>query len=53
MFLSQEDEHCGCFVAPVLALLAASSATADDTFLKFKGGIGVDPVSSIGPSAVD
>jgi hypothetical protein len=23
---------------------------ADDTFLKFKGGIGVDPVSSVGPT---
>jgi hypothetical protein len=43
----------GASLAPVLALLAASSATADDTFLKFKGGIGVDSVWSIGPSAVD
>ena len=37
-------------MAPVLALLVASSAIADDTFLKFKGGIGVIPVSSIGPT---
>ena len=40
----------GASLAPVLALLVASSAMADDTFLKFKGGIGVDPVSSAGPT---
>jgi len=40
----------GASLAPVLALLVASSAIADDTFLKFKGGIGVIPVSSIGPT---
>jgi len=39
-------------LAPVLALLVASSAIADDTFLKFKGGIGVMPVSSVGPPPV-
>jgi hypothetical protein len=40
----------GASLAPVLALLIASSAMADDTFLKFKGGIGVMPVSSVGPT---
>jgi hypothetical protein len=35
-------------LAPLLALLIASSAMAEDTFLKFKGGIGVIPVSSVG-----
>src|SRR5260370_19418766 len=40
----------GASLAPALALLVASSAMADDTFLKFKGGIGVDPVSSVGPT---
>ena len=38
----------GASLAPVLALLVASSAMADDTFVKFKGGIGVIAVSSIG-----
>jgi hypothetical protein len=38
----------GASLAPVLALLVASSAMADDTFVKFKGGIGVIPVSSVG-----
>jgi len=42
----------GASLAPVLALLVASSAMADDTFLKFKGGIGVMPVSSVGPPPV-
>ena len=37
-------------MAPVLALMVASSAMADDTFVKFKGGIGVIPVSSVGPT---
>jgi hypothetical protein len=40
----------GASLAPVLALLVASSAMADDTFVKFKGGIGVIPVSSVGPT---
>jgi len=42
----------GASLAPVLALLVASSAMADDTILKFKGGIGVMPVSSVGPPPV-
>ena len=37
-------------LATVLALLVASSAIADDTNLKFNGGIGVIPVSSVGPT---
>src|SRR5260370_41185940 len=40
----------GASLAPVLALLVASLAMADDTFVKFKGGIGVIPVSSVGPT---
>src|SRR3984893_12960769 len=40
----------GASLAPVLALMVASSAMADDTFVKFKGGIGVIPVSSVGPT---
>jgi hypothetical protein len=39
----------GCLV-PVLALMVTSSAMADDLLAKFKGGIGVDPVSSVGPT---
>jgi hypothetical protein len=42
----------GALLAPVLALLVASSAMADDTFVKFKGGIGVMPVASIGSTGV-
>jgi hypothetical protein len=42
----------GASLAPVLALLVASSAMADDTFVKFKGGIGVIPVSSVGSTGV-
>ena len=42
----------GASLAPVLALLVASSAIAGDTFLKFKGGIGVQPVTSVGPPPV-
>jgi len=40
----------GASLASVLALLVAFTAMADDTFLKFKGGIGVIPVSSVGPT---
>src|SRR5208282_4291166 len=40
----------GASLAPVLALLVASSAMAADTFVKCKGGIGVIPVSSVGPT---
>ena len=40
----------GASLAPVLALLVASSARADDTILKFKGGIVEIPV--IGTPAV-
>jgi len=40
----------GASLAPVLALLVASSAMADDTILKFKGGIVEIPV--IGTPAV-
>ena len=40
----------GASLAPVLALLVASSAIADDTILKVRGGIGVIPVSSLGPT---
>jgi hypothetical protein len=40
----------GALLAPVLALLVASSAMADDTFVKFKGGIGVMAVAGIGPT---
>jgi len=39
-------------LAPVLALLVASSAMAHDTFLKFQGGIGVIPVSSVGSTGL-
>ncbi|MBV9874721.1 MAG: hypothetical protein JO025_08335 [Verrucomicrobia bacterium] len=39
-------------VVPVLALLFASSAMADDVLARFNGGIGVIPVSSLGPPAV-
>ena len=42
----------GASLAPVLALLVASSAMADDTILKFKGGIGVMAVAGIGPTGV-
>jgi hypothetical protein len=42
----------GALLAPVLALLVASSAMADDTFLKFKGGIGVMAVAGFGPPLV-
>jgi len=38
----------GASLVLVLALLPLSSARADDIFLKFKGGIGVDPVSNLG-----
>jgi hypothetical protein len=40
----------GASLAAVLALMVASSTMADDTFLKFRGGIGVIPVSSVGPT---
>src|SRR5260370_19712873 len=41
----------GALLAPVLALLVASSAMADDnTFVKFKGGIGVMAVAGFGPT---
>jgi hypothetical protein len=39
----------GAFLVPVLALLVASSAMAQDIIVAFKGGIGVIPVSSVGP----
>jgi hypothetical protein len=42
----------GASLAPVLALLVASSAMADDTFVKFKGGIGVMAVAGFGPPLV-
>jgi hypothetical protein len=42
----------GVSLAPVLALLVASSAMAQDEFLEFKGGIGVIPVSSVGSTGV-
>jgi len=38
----------GASLVLVLALLLASSATADEILLKFKGGIAVDPVSNLG-----
>ena len=41
----------GASLALVLALLVAYSAMADDTFLKFNGGIGVTLFSSIGVMA--
>jgi hypothetical protein len=37
---------------PVIALLFASSAMAADILVKFSGGIGVNPVSSVGPPPV-
>ena len=37
---------------PVFALLFASSAMANDILAEFKGGIGVIPVSSLGPPPV-
>jgi hypothetical protein len=37
---------------PVFALLFASPAMANDTMIEFSGGIGVIPVSSLGPPAV-
>ena len=37
---------------PVLALLFASSAMANDIIVKFNGGVGVIPVSSLGPPPV-
>jgi len=37
---------------PVLGLLLASSAMANDILVEFKGGIGVIPVSSLGPPPV-
>jgi hypothetical protein len=37
---------------PMLALLFASSAMANDILVEFKGGIGVIPVSSLGPPSV-
>src|SRR5260370_17777981 len=40
----------GASLAPVLALLVASSAMAHDTFVKFKVGIGVIPASIAGPT---
>jgi hypothetical protein len=40
----------GALLAPVLALMVASSAMAHDTFVKFKGGIGVMAVAGIGPT---
>jgi hypothetical protein len=40
----------GASLALVLTLLVASSAMAHDAFLKFNGGIGVMPVSSVGPT---
>ena len=42
----------GASLAPVLALLVASSAMAGDEFLEFKGGIGVIPVASVGSTGV-
>jgi hypothetical protein len=42
----------GASLAPVLALLVASPAIAGDTFLKFRGGIGVMPVLSVVPAPV-
>ena len=39
----------GASLILMIALLVASSPTADDIFLKFKGGIGVIPVSSVAP----
>ena len=39
-------------MAPVLALLVASPAIAGETFLKFRGGIGVMPVLSVVPAPV-
>jgi hypothetical protein len=42
----------GALFAPLLALLVASSAMANDIIVKFKGGIGVIPVSSVGPMGV-
>ena len=42
----------GALLAPVLALQVASSAMAHDIIVAFKGGIGVIPVSSVGPPPV-
>jgi hypothetical protein len=42
----------GAFLAPVLALLVASSAMAHDIIVKFKGGIGVIPASTVGSANV-
>jgi hypothetical protein len=42
----------GALLAPVLALLFASSAMANDIIVKFNGGTGVIPVSSVGPPPV-
>jgi hypothetical protein len=42
----------GALLAPVLALLVTSSAMANDIIVKFNGGIGVIPASTVGSANV-